>query len=379
MNADNRWPTADAPADDAPFYARLAERLGALIGAQDYDTVLVPGEAIVALEAVARETGANRLRVLNVATSTYGALFGQWIEEEGGSVTTIAPATPGQPIPVTTVADELAKGYDALAFVHGEAATAIVNPIREILTVAQGLGIATIIDAVASVGAEPLDLAGPDAADIVVLGPQKALAGPAGISAVSLSTRGWELLARRRGRVASFSSVSLLDIRRDWLDAGKVKIPGTPAPHELWALDAALHAVEHEQISAVVRRHRRAAAAARAGVSGLGLHLWVERIEESSGLLTAALLPHDVDPDAVINLAHTQFGVTLTHAPEGIDGRLIKLPHTGRQAQFAAVVATVAGLGGALRTAGHTADVAAGVDAVVAAYADDANRDADPG
>ncbi|MBT0768699.1 alanine--glyoxylate aminotransferase family protein [Kineosporia sp. J2-2] len=361
------WVWGQVPAYTATAYARLAQRFGAVIGADPAttDTLLVPGEAIVALEAVAREAGATGARVLNVATSQYGRLFGEWMQEEGADVTTIAPPVAGTAVSLAQVVEELETGYDVISFVHGEAATGIVNPIAGIAGHARRLGVVSIVDAVASVGGEPLTAS---SADVIVLGPQKALAGPAGIAAVTVSEAGWKALARTPRRLASLSSVSLLDIRRDWLDAGQVAIPGTPAPHELWALDAALTAVEAEGPDAVVARHRLAAAASRAGLLGLGVRPWADDPAQASGLVTAARLPEAVDRDAVVALARERFGVELTVAPGGAAPQLVKIRHTGRTASFETVVAGLGALAGALSALGHPVDTGAGLAAATEVY-----------
>ena len=372
------WPFAALPAFPAERYSALGERIGRVLGAEEHDVVLVPGEAIVALEAAAREAGGSRRRFLNVATSVYGRLFGDWLADAGGEVTTVSAAVAGQPVAIDEIRAALSAGrFDAISFVHGEAATGIVNPIADILAEARGHGLVAIVDAVASVGAEPLAL-GEDGPDIVVVGPQKGLRGPAGVSAVAINARGWSFLARPPRR-ASLSSLSLLDIRRDWIDSDRTAIPGTPAPHELWALDAALDAIEHEGIDVVVARHRLAARAARSGARALGIATWTDDEERSSGLTTGVLLPQDADRARVIALAQALFGVTLAVGPEGVDPRLVRIRHTAAEAAFEPVLAAVAALGGALVAAGADADIAAGAAAVVSVYAearhDDAHKD----
>lgn len=364
-----RWAV---PLDPPPFpasrYERLGERIGGLLSVADQDVVLVPGEAIVALEAVAREAGASGRRIINVATSVYGRLFGEWLAAGGATVTTVSPDSAGRPVEAEAVRAALeATGAQAIAFVHGEAATGIVNPLAEILALAREHGAVTIVDAVASVGAEPLalDSGGPD---ITVIGPQKALGGPAGVSAVAVGPRGWELLTRPVG-APSFSSLSLLDIRRDWLDTDRTAIPGTPHAHDLWALETALDAVEAEGVAQRIARHRLAAAAARRGVEALGLELWVAAEGSASGLTTGALLPAGVERGAVVAAARERFGVVLAPGPVGVDERLVRIAHTGRNAAFPAVAAAVAALGGAIEAAGGEASTGAGAAAVARAYA----------
>ena len=66
-----------------------------------------------------------------------------------------------------------------------------------------------MVDAVASVGAEPLL---PDAwgVDLCVIGAQKAMGGPAGVSMVSVSPRAWERMASNP-QAPRRSYLSLLD------------------------------------------------------------------------------------------------------------------------------------------------------------------------
>ncbi len=363
------WAMAlDPPAFPPVRYDRLGSRLAVMLEAPEHDVLIVPGEAIVALEAVAREAGASGVRFLNIATSVYGRLFGEWLAAGGAAVTTLEPAVPGLPITVDEVSAALARtGAEALAFVHGEAATGIVNPLAEIVALARSRGAVTILDAVASVGAEPLRLAG-QGPDIVVVGPQKALEGPAGLSAVAVDEAGWALLTRAPS-APSFSSLSLRDIRRDWLDTPRRVIPGTPYAHDLWALEAALDALEHETLPRRIARHRLASAAVRAGIDGLGLESWAVSDATASGLTTAFLLPDEVDRDLVVGLARERFGVTLAAGPAGVDPRMVRISHIGRLAGFAPALSSVAAAGASIQAAGGRADVGAASAAVTAVYA----------
>lgn len=358
----------DPPAFPPARYERLGRRLAAVLDAAHHDVLIVPGEAVVALEAVAREAGASGAHFLNVATSVYGRLFGEWLASAGATVTTLEPSVAGRPITLEEVSDALtASGAAVLAFVHGEAATGILNPLAGILALARACGAVTIVDAVASVGAEPLHVAdgGPD---IVVIGPQKALGGPAGVSAVAIDEAGWGLL-RRRPDAPAFSSLSLLDIRRDWLDTSRRVVPGTPHLHDLWALEAALDALEHETLPVRIARHRLASAAARAGIDGLGMTVWSDSDQTASGLTTAFLLPSGLDRGQIVHVARECFGVTLAEGPAGVDPRMLRISHIGRLAGFAPVLSSVIAAGASVRAAGGQIDLGAGTAAVAQAYA----------
>src|SRR2546421_697500 len=79
-------------------------------------------------------------------------------------------------------------------------------------------GALTIVDCVSSVGSVPFQ-ADDWEFDICVLGPQKCLAGPPGMSLMSVSRRAWEAIeANPTAPRASF--LSLLDWKAQWLEGG---------------------------------------------------------------------------------------------------------------------------------------------------------------
>ena len=154
---------------------------------------------------------------------------------------------------------------DVVSLVHAEAATGVVNDLAAIAQMAKSIGALVVVDAVASVGAEPLDM---DAwgLDLVVLSAQKALAGPSGASIVVTSPGAWEALGRHPSPWRR-SVLSLLDWRDSWVFTDRLTLPGIPNHLETKALGAAADRVAHKGLRAVVARHQAAAAAARAGLA----------------------------------------------------------------------------------------------------------------
>ena len=333
----------DPPAFPADRVASLADRLARLVGAS-CDILLVQAEAVVALEAVAASIGRPGVKAINIVTSPYGVWFGRWLRRAGASVVEIR-AEAARPVSVGAVAATLDAHPDAkfLAVVHAESASGIRNPLEDILRLARERGILTVVDAVASLGGHPF-AADALAADIVAVGPQKALAGPAGISAVAVSKRAWAEIDRPDAPLTS--TLSLLDQKHLWLDAGRGALPGTPPPLELWALAAALDRVEAEGIEAIVGRHTEAAAAARDGLQALGLTPWVSA-EQASHLVTTFAVPADVDATpllARLRASDPEFSLGVGAGAE----RLIRLNHTGRRADPAVVHTMISALAAAL-------------------------------
>ncbi|MBX4925285.1 pyridoxal-phosphate-dependent aminotransferase family protein [Rhizobium binae] len=350
-----------APLYPAERYAIVADRIGRILRCRG-DVVLVQAEAVVALEAAAVSLARPGLSALNLVTSPYGGWFGQWLRRGGATVRNVV-AEPGLPIEIDAVAKALDAGppIDVLAVVHAESASGILNPLPEILALARARGIVTVVDAVASVGGHRLEV-DDLGIDIAVIGPQKALGGPAGVSALSISQGAWDLVLK--GGAPRDSILSLADLK-GWLDDGRRALPGTPAPLEFFALEAALDRIEAEGLENVIARHALAASATRAGLAALGAGSWVPAAK-ASNLVTAVRMPEGLAPAELIASAG-RLGVELA-AGTGAATHLVRLNHTGPRAAFQTVLSNVVACGTALRRAGHPANIAAAADAIAAAY-----------
>lgn len=345
----------DIPAYPATGYARLADRIAALLRTRN-DVLLVQGEAIIALEAVAASIASPQVHALNIVTSPYGKWFGKWLSR-GGARTVNLFAAPGLPVTAEEVAKAL-RGYpetNLVALVHAESATGILNPLPEIAHLAHASGALVVADCVASVGGHALDV---DALrlDVAVTGPQKALAGSSGVSAISVSGRAWARIDRPDA--PALSTLSLVDLRRQWLEAGRGVLPGMPSALEFFALEAALDRVEREGMDAVIARHALAAAATRDGVRALGLTPWVADAC-ASNLITAVRVPEGVSLADV--LAHPVSQSAEFTAGIGDTGHgLIRLNHTGQRANLDAVLQSIRALATAFE--GLSTAVAAKID-----------------
>ncbi|MBN7806918.1 alanine--glyoxylate aminotransferase family protein [Agrobacterium rosae] len=342
----------DIPTFPAENYAVLADRLGALMGTKN-DVLLIQAEAVLALEAVATSLAHPGLKALNIVTSPYGTWFGNWLARGGADVINLS-AAPAQPITLDAVKAQFDSHPDIeiLSVVHAESASGILNPLEEIAALARARGILTIVDAVASVGGHALDV---DrlGIDIAVIGPQKVLAGTAGLSAISVSPKAWTLL--QHDKALRISMLSLLDQKEQWLDLGRHALPGTPAPLEFFAVQAALDRVETEGIGQVQKRHQLAQQATRAGLLALGAQLWVPD-PLASVLVTTAVLPPDMDRQTFLSRRNIA-GADITAGVGPGTERLVRLNHTGQRATEEAVVANLTAFSQALDANGHANDL----------------------
>jgi len=389
----------DHPQMGAERFAEVERAVAQVLGTAR-DVVLLQAEAILALEAVARGLGVAGTTCLNVITGPYGAHFGEWLAAGGAEVVDLEI-----PLERAVRADEVAAVLEArpeisvLSLVHAEVATGTVNPLAAVAAVAREHDVLTVVDAVASVGGHALPIDDLDL-DVVMVGPQKALGGPAGISAVTVSDRAWTALAAPDrgdardpgeedagapvdagapggGPTAAHASpglapwrgsiLSLLDWKERWIDAGRTTLPGTPSTLELLALEAACARVLAEGVDAGIARHARISAACRAGVRALGADPWVAADDEACALTTAVRLPEGIDRAALVERAASAYGVALTPGGGTLREVMVRIDHMGPAADPRTALAGIAGLGGALADLGVTVDVGAGVAATIEA------------
>ncbi|MFG3258863.1 pyridoxal-phosphate-dependent aminotransferase family protein [Streptomyces sp. NPDC048172] len=344
----------DLPPLGAERFAAIEDKVAALLRTRS-DVVVMQGEALLPLEACIRSAAPRGSTALNIVTGPYGETFGGWLRSCGAEVVTLSAPFTGA-VSAEQVAEALRAhpGIGLVSLVHAEAATGNTNPVAEISAVVREHGALLMLDAVASVGAEPLptDEWG---VDLCVIGGQKALAGPAGVSAVSVSARAWERMAANEDAPRR-SYLSLLDWKERWLDGGRAALPHAPAQLEMLALEQAVDRVAAEGLDAAFARHRAASAALRAAARELpGLAPYVLRDEDAAPAATTLRTDAGLDAREVVEAAlKADADVPLQAGGGALAEEMLRVNHYGRAADRTVVTATVRAL-----AAGLGADAAA--------------------
>ncbi|MGR6969640.1 pyridoxal-phosphate-dependent aminotransferase family protein [Streptomyces cynarae] len=358
-------PLLDLPPLSAARFASIEDRVARLLSTEQ-DVVIMQGEALLPLEGAIRGTAGPGTTALNVITGPYGQTFGDWLRDCGATVYDLAV-----PFHTAVTAEQVRQALaehpeiDFVSLVHAEAATGNTNPVAEIGAVVREHGALFYLDAVASVGAEPVL---PDAwgVDLCVIGPQKAMGGPAGVSAVSVSERAWARMAANPGAPRR-SYLSLLDWKERWIDGGRKALLHAPAQLEMLALEACLERIEADGLEAVMARHRSAAAATRAGAVALGggLEPYVYEASEAAPVATTLRAPSGVvAAELVARALECDPGVPLAAGGGALAKEMIRVNHYGAEATAEVVRAALAALGAALRESGADVDTEAARRAV---------------
>ncbi|MFQ5877782.1 MAG: pyridoxal-phosphate-dependent aminotransferase family protein [Acidobacteriota bacterium] len=165
----------------------------------------------------------------------------------------------GRAVRPRAVADHLASGrYDALALVHNETSTGVVNPLPEIAdAVRRHPDVLLLVDAVSSLGGVPVEV-DRNGIDVCLASVQKCLALPPGFSLCAVSARAMERSAGLVGKGYYFDFVRL----KGFFDR---RLPlATPSISHMFALLAQLKRIEAEGLEARYARHRAMAEMVRA-------------------------------------------------------------------------------------------------------------------
>ena len=353
----------------ADRFAAIEDRVARLLSTRQ-NVVIMQGEALLPLEGAIRAAAGEGTTALNVVTGPYGQTFGDWLRDCGATVIDLAV-----PFHTAVTAEEIRQAFaehpeiDFVSLVHAEAATGNTNPVAEIGEVVRAHGALFYLDAVASIGAEPVL---PDAwgVDLCVIGAQKAMGGPAGVSAVSVSERAWARMAANP-KAPRRSYLSLLDWKERWIDGGRKALLHAPAQLEMLALEACVERIEAAGLDAVMARHASAAAATRAGAVALGggLEPYVYEARDAAPVATTLRAPSAVVASELVRRAwEADPAVPLAAGGGALAKEMIRVNHYGADATPGAVRASLAALGAALSEQGLPVDVEAALRAVEGAW-----------
>jgi aspartate aminotransferase-like enzyme len=255
-----------------------------------------------------------------VAVVTAGAFGERWLaicKHYGIDIERIEYAWGEVPVPEEIGAAAREAGAGIVLCTQSETSTGVVSDVQAIK---QAAGDAiVVVDAISSLGAVPLET---DAwgIDVVVSGSQKALMCPPGLAMASVAEHLWDTLPPSR----SFYF--------DWRATRKAQsafdAAFTPAVSLIRGLDVALGMILDEGLDAMFERHVRLGRATRAGIKAMGLELFSPD-DDSSAVVTAALVPDGIDGTELLAHLNERHGVTLAPGQGALKGKIFRIGHIG--------------------------------------------------
>jgi alanine-glyoxylate transaminase/serine-glyoxylate transaminase/serine-pyruvate transaminase len=278
--------------------ARLAWLFGAPEGAFVF---AVSGTGTAGMEAAVANVTAPGNRALVIVNGYFGDRLAQMLERYGAAVTRLDVEW-GRACDPAQVENALTRaGADIVALVHGETSTGVVNPVESITRLARDHGALTIVDAVTTLGAVPVEAARWDV-DVCYSCTQKGIGAPSGLAPIMFSPRALE---RRIGGRSFYFDLGLLEDY--WL---RRRYHHTISAPLVYALREALAAVEEEGLRQRVERHQRNHQALAAGLDELGIDLLPPPADRLWSL-NAVRVPAGVDEAGVRRRLLTEFSIEI--------------------------------------------------------------------
>jgi aspartate aminotransferase-like enzyme len=306
--------------DFTEIFAVAQERLRAVFRTQ-HEVLVLTASGTGAFESSVVNLLSPGDRVLAVSQGEFGERWQKLATAFGCDVVPLAYAWGEAPRP-EDVREALGEsGAQTVLLVHSETSTGVVCDLEPLLAVCREAGALSVVDAVSSLGAVPLET---DAwgADVVVTGSQKALMTPPGLAFVAASERAWQ-----RAESATLPRF-YWDWERQRRAQEKGSTPSTPATSLVVALVAALGLVLEGGLETAFARHRALGRACRAGIKAIGLELYSPD-DDSAAVLTGALTPEGTDAVALRLALRDRHGILIAGGHGDLVSRLFRIGHIG--------------------------------------------------
>ena len=216
----------------------------------------------------------------------------------------------------------------AVAVVHLETSTTVLNPIQEIVAVARRHGVPVMVDAVSTLGGVPVAM-DEWGIDLCVSASQKCLGAPPGLAPVAVSQRAWDIMASKPQRNHGWylNLQTWQQHATDWKDWHP--FPVTMATNNVLALRAGLRSLLAEGLAQRYRRYGELACQLREGIKRLGLQLFAPE-ERLAPILTGVLSPDGIPSGKIVSYLYMEHGIKISGGfGEGLQDRIFRIGHMG--------------------------------------------------
>ena len=277
--------------------ARLGRAFRADAGAFSF---AVSGTGTAGMETAIANLTKPGARAIAVVTGYFGDRLAQMLARYGADVMRV-DVDWGRACDPAQLEQALKGGADLVTMVHAETSTGVLNPVADLCRVAKAAGARTIVDAVTSLGAHPVEAAAWDA-DAIYSCSQKGLGAPSGLAPVTFASAvisglkaeisGLKAGATDRSPRSFYFDLGLL--HDYWIDR---KYHHTISAPLIYALQEALTAIEEEGLETRWERHRTNHLAFVDALAGIGLDI-LPPPSERLWSLNAVKIPSGVDDAA---------------------------------------------------------------------------------
>jgi alanine-glyoxylate transaminase / serine-glyoxylate transaminase / serine-pyruvate transaminase len=251
-----------------------------------------------------------------------------------------------------------------IGLAQGETSSGVLTQLADFRKVADELGALLVVDTVASLAAVPLHVDN-ERVDICFSGTQKAISAPPGMSPITVSPRGEEVLRTRKTKVQSWY-FDLTTAMNYW---GKDRLyHHTPPISLIYALREAMRIVVEEGLAVRWERHRTNQLALIAGLEAMGLELLVKNPTERLPTVTAVMIPKGIDDARVRTQLLDEFNIEIAGGLGPLKGKIWRVGLMGYCSQKNNVLLFLAAMEKIMLELGLRIPEGAGVAAAIRNY-----------
>lgn len=287
----------------------------------EYVAVVITGSGTAAVEAALMSSLPHGRRALIINNGVYGERMSQIVGLHRLGVSELKYGWTERPDPDRLLlALRQHQEVHAVAMVHHETTTGLINPVRDIAKVVDDQNRVFVLDAVSALGGEDLDIAGSHIY-MVVGTAGKCIQGFPGVSFVLV----------RRGFVERMRSYP----KRSWYlhlthyidEQGRGTIPFTPAVQVYYAFDEALSELLEEGVVNRIRRYKRMAALIRERMAKLGVKPVLAQ-DRQSNTITAYYLPEGLSYQTLHDRLKAE-GYVIYAGQGNLENRIFRVANMG--------------------------------------------------
>lgn len=332
---------------DPEFTALMTETMEmarAVFQTQNEQTYIVDTTSRGGLEALLTAAVCPSDKVLIPAFGRFGYLLKEILQRAGAEITLLEREW-GTVFTPEEIEEALKKDtYKAVAFIHGETSTSMMQPLDEIGKICKRYDALLLVDTVATLGGAEVKV-DDWLIDGCVSGTQKCISAPAGSSLITYNKAIEKIADARKHvelgiRTLEDQDGVLPGISSNYLDIAQLKDYWSPrrlnhhteATSMQYAVHEALRLVLTEGLEARFARHKLNDKALIAGLQAMGLKIFGD-VEHKMPVVTAICIPEGADGKLIRGQLLNDFGIEIATSFGPLDGKVFRIGNMGYSSQ----------------------------------------------
>lgn len=275
----------------------------------------------------------------------FGERMSEMVQRCGGrSIEIRVPL--GKVIEKESVEEALANSNaKAVAIVHAETSTGVLQPLKEISRITHEYGALLIVDAVTSLGGCEL-LVDEWGIDVCYSASQKCLSCPPGLAPITANERAMNVIRNRRTKVQSWY-FDLSTIEKYWLESNRIYHHTAPILL-VYALREGLKLLYEEKIENRWARHKDNIQMLVEGLEGIGLTIFTDKTFICPAI-TAIKIPKGVKDENIRKTLREEYNITISGGLGELKGKIWRIGLMGINSNRKNVILVLEALKNALK------------------------------